>query len=59
MVNDRCAGAFEDIDDVIPRAEREDFMAKYKAAAGFARDSLNAAPPTIPPGASLQGADNG
>lgn len=59
MVNDRCAGAFEDIDDVIPRAEREDFMAKYKAAAGFARDSLNAAPPTIPAGASLQGADNG
>ena len=59
MVNDRCGGAFEDIDDVIPRAEREDFMAKYKAAAGFARDSLNAAPPTIPAGASLQGADNG
>ena len=47
MVNDRCGGQFDDIDDVIPQAEREDFMARYKAAAGFARDQLNAAPPTI------------
>jgi hypothetical protein len=48
MVNDRCGGEFDNIDDVIPSAEREEFMAKYKEAAGFARDSLNAAPPTIP-----------
>ena len=47
MVNDRCGGEFDDIEDVIPQAEREDFMARYKAAAGFARDQLNAAPPTI------------
>jgi 2-polyprenyl-6-methoxyphenol hydroxylase-like FAD-dependent oxidoreductase len=47
MVNDRCGGEFDDIDEVIPRTEREAFMAKYKEAAGFARDSLNAAPPTI------------
>ncbi|MGB1872193.1 MAG: flavin-dependent oxidoreductase [Candidatus Puniceispirillaceae bacterium] len=47
MVNDRCGGAFEDIEDVIPRTERDDFMARYKSAAGFARDALNAAPPTI------------
>ena len=55
MVNDRCGGAFENIEDVIPRAERDDFMAKYKSAAGFARDRLNAAPPTIPAGARLSG----
>lgn len=53
MVNDRCGGEFEDIEDVIPQAEREDFMAKYKSAAGFARDSLNAAPPTIADGARV------
>jgi len=55
MVNDRCGGSFDHIDDVIPAAERQDFMAKYKAAAGFARDSLNAAPPTIAAGARLPG----
>ncbi len=53
MVNDRCGGVFDHIDDVITAAERQDFMAKYKAAAGFARDSLNAAPPTIVAGARL------
>ena len=59
MVNDRCGGAFENIEDVIPKAEREDFMAKYKSAAGFARDSLNAAPPTIPAGAWLASSGHG
>ncbi|WP_270731152.1 flavin-dependent oxidoreductase [Shimia sp. Alg240-R146] len=49
MVNDRCGGEFDDIDTVIAKVEREDFMAKYKAAAGFARDTLNAAEPTIVP----------
>ncbi len=47
MVEDRCGGEFERIDDVIPRAEREQFMLAYKQAAGFARDTLNAAPPII------------
>ena len=47
VVEERCGGEFDDIDDVIPRAEREAFMDRYKAAAGFARDTLNAAPPTI------------
>ena len=59
MVNDRCGGEFGDIDDVIPQAEREEFMARYKSAAGFARDSLNAAPPKIPAGARLPGFDHG
>ena len=51
MVNDRCGGDFENIDDVIPADERATFMTKYKAAAGFARDALNDAPPTIAQGA--------
>jgi len=50
IVDERCGGTFEHIDDVVPPAERTEFMAKYKAAAGFAIDQLNAAPPTIPPG---------
>ena len=53
MVNDRCGGQFHAIDDVIPKAERKEFMADYQAAAGFARDALNAAPPTIPAGAKV------
>jgi 2-polyprenyl-6-methoxyphenol hydroxylase-like FAD-dependent oxidoreductase len=53
LLDDRCGGVFEEIDDVIPEAERRDFMAGYKAAAGFAIETLNAAPPTIPPGARI------
>ena len=51
MVDERCGGTFDNIDDVIPAKERADFMAGYKAAAGFAIESLNKAPPTIPEGA--------
>ncbi len=54
MVDERCGGEFDDIDDVIPAAERAEFMAKYKAAAGFAIEKLNAAAPTIAPGARVQ-----
>ncbi|MGH1412725.1 MAG: flavin-dependent oxidoreductase [Pelagimonas sp.] len=55
MVNDRCGGDFDDIEQIIPQDERNEFMAKYKAAAGFARDTLNAAAPTIAPGAKVSG----
>ena len=51
LVDQRCGGQFDDIDDVVPEAERAAFMAGYKAAAGFAIDQLNTAVPTIPPGA--------
>ncbi len=51
LVDERCGGTFDNIDDVIPPAERAEFMAGYKAAAGFAIDELNRAPPTIPAGA--------
>ncbi|HEY7552957.1 MAG TPA: flavin-dependent oxidoreductase [Hyphomicrobiaceae bacterium] len=51
MVDERCGGTFDNIDDVIPPDERAQFMAGYQAAAGFAKDTLNATPPTIPHGA--------
>ncbi len=54
LVDERCGGVFDDIDQVIPAAEREAFMARYKAAAGFAIETLNAAPPTIEPGARVR-----
>jgi hypothetical protein len=53
LLDDRCGGVFDDIDAVIPRAERDEFMHRYKVAAGFAAEKLNAAPPVIPPGAQL------
>jgi 5-methylphenazine-1-carboxylate 1-monooxygenase len=54
MVDERCGGEFENIDDVIPPAERAEFMASYKAAAGFAIDRLNNSPPTIAPGSRVR-----
>lgn len=56
MVDERCGGTFDNIDDVIPPRERAEFMAGYKAAAGFAIEKLNTAPPTIPKGARVRGA---
>jgi 2-polyprenyl-6-methoxyphenol hydroxylase-like FAD-dependent oxidoreductase len=55
LVDERCGGVFEDIDAVVPAKERADFMAGYKAAAGFAIEQLNAAPPTIAAGARVAG----
>jgi hypothetical protein len=45
--------ARDDIDAVIPPAERNAFMADYKSAAGFAMEALNRAPPTLPPGSRV------
>ena len=53
LLDERCGGVFEDIEEVIPAEERREFMARYKAAAGFAIEQLNAAPPTIAPGARV------
>jgi 2-polyprenyl-6-methoxyphenol hydroxylase-like FAD-dependent oxidoreductase len=44
IVDRRCGGVFDDIDQVISPQDRAAYLADYKAAAGFARDSLNAAP---------------
>ncbi len=53
LVEERCGGVFGDINDVIPHDEIQTFMAKYKVAAGFAIDELNAAPQTIPTGSRV------
>jgi 2-polyprenyl-6-methoxyphenol hydroxylase-like FAD-dependent oxidoreductase len=47
MVDERCGGTFDNIDEVIPPDERAAFMAGYRAAAGFAIETLNTAPRTI------------
>ena len=54
VVDERCGGWFDDIDEVMPRTEIESFMARYKEAAGFAKDALNAAPRTIAEGARVE-----
>jgi 2-polyprenyl-6-methoxyphenol hydroxylase-like FAD-dependent oxidoreductase len=51
LLDDRCGGVFDNIEDVIPKAERDEFMLRYKTAAGFAVDKLNAAPSIITEGA--------
>jgi 2-polyprenyl-6-methoxyphenol hydroxylase-like FAD-dependent oxidoreductase len=56
LVDERCGGTFNNIDDVIPPKERAEFMAGYKSAAGFAIETLNKAPPTIAPGARARAA---
>lgn len=47
MVEDRCGGVFENIDDVIPNDELAAHAASYKAMAGFGIEELNARPATI------------
>ena len=54
LLDERCGGVFDDIEDVLPFAERRDFMARYKQAAGFAMEQLNAADPTIAAGAMVE-----
>ncbi|MEY4640490.1 MAG: hypothetical protein RLZZ227_484 [Pseudomonadota bacterium] len=54
LLDDRCGGVFDDIDTVIPKAERDEFMHRYKLAAGFAAEKLNAAPCLVPVGAKVR-----
>jgi 2-polyprenyl-6-methoxyphenol hydroxylase-like FAD-dependent oxidoreductase len=49
LLDERCGGVFDDIEEVLPRAERDEFMRGYRVAAGFAMDKLNASPPILPP----------
>jgi 2-polyprenyl-6-methoxyphenol hydroxylase-like FAD-dependent oxidoreductase len=56
LLDERCGGVFDDIDAVIPAQEREEFMSRYRIAAGFEKDRLNAAPPLIAPGAMVAAA---
>lgn len=54
LLDDRCGGVFDNIDEVIPKAERDEFMHRYKVAAGFAAEKLNAAPSIIPAGMKVR-----
>ena len=47
-VEDLCGGDFEDIEEVIPRADLAAHAAKFKSIAGFSIEELNAKPPIIP-----------
>ncbi|HJS38373.1 MAG TPA: flavin-dependent oxidoreductase [Burkholderiales bacterium] len=51
LLDERCGGVFDDIEQVMPRAERDEFMRGYRAAAGFAMERLNASPPILARGA--------
>lgn len=47
LLDERCGGVFDDIEKVLPQAERDEFMRGYKTAAGFAIEKLNASPPIL------------
>lgn len=48
LARERAPEGFEDIDDVIPYAEREQIAADYKTAAGFLPEILNERPSLTP-----------
>ena len=54
LLDDRCGGVFDNIEDVIPKAERDEFMLRYRTAAGFAVDKLNNAASIIVEGAKVR-----
>jgi 2-polyprenyl-6-methoxyphenol hydroxylase-like FAD-dependent oxidoreductase len=58
LLDDRCGGVFDDIDAVIPKPERDEFMHRYKMAAGFAAVTLNAAPCIVPAGEKVSREDS-
>ncbi|MDX5358239.1 MAG: flavin-dependent oxidoreductase [Rhodobacterales bacterium] len=47
MVEDRCGGVFDHIDEVIPHAELAAHAEHYKQLAGFSVQALNERPPII------------
>jgi len=59
LLDERCGGVFDDIEKVIPRAERDEFMRGYRTAAGFAMEKLNASPPILARGAGRVAAAKG
>lgn len=54
VVEERCGGTFDHIEDVISAAELAEHATRYKAIAGYAIDTINSAPPTIPPAARIR-----
>ncbi len=53
VVEERCGGQSDRIDDVISQEELAEHAATYKAIAGYGIQSTNEKPPTIPQGARL------
>lgn len=53
LLDERCGGVFDDIEAVLPKAERDDFMERYKLAAGYAATKLNASLSIITPNARV------
>lgn len=53
IVDERCGGEFDKIEDVVDPQELTEFMAGYKSAAGLAIDALNSKPNTIADGAKV------
>ncbi|OCW58240.1 flavin-dependent oxidoreductase [Hoeflea olei] len=48
VVEQKCEGLFDSIDEVMSAEELADHAARYKRLAGFDRETLNARPPLIP-----------
>ena len=48
IVEDRCGGTFDHIDDVISQDELQKHAEKYKALAGFSIEALNERPSILP-----------
>ncbi len=55
IVEERCGGVFDDIEEVISNGELTDFAAGYKKTAGFAIAELNASADIVPEGATMDG----
>ncbi len=53
-VEDRCGGQFNNIEDVIPRAELAAHADRYKQLSGMTVEAVNNAPPIIPQGARIK-----
>jgi 5-methylphenazine-1-carboxylate 1-monooxygenase len=47
MVEDKCGGVFDNIEDVIPRKDLAEHAVKYKKLSGFSIETLNAQPSII------------
>ena len=47
IIDDRCGGLFDNIDDVMSKSELSDFLASYKLHAGLAIEQLNYSKPII------------
>lgn len=47
VIEERCGGVFDRIEDVITRQELQDFADQYKKMAGTSADRLNDSPPLI------------